>query len=335
MIIPVYNAEKYVTAAVESALMQPETGEVVLVEDGSPDNALEICRKLAKRHENVKVFQHPDGKNRGAGASRNVGIKNASFPYIAFLDADDFFLPCRFMLTNKIFEKNPSADGVCEAMGVYFENRKLEKKYIKDGRKRLDSMTKIVPPDQMFYEMAPIGNAGFSPTDGWTFKKTSISKIGLFNEKLLLHQDTEFFVRAVAIGTIYQGSLDNPVSMRGVHDDNRYWVAKKKDLFFSRAKMWKELYLWSIKNISEDRKNIISKKLIMHHISHIQSQDELTRRVKILWTLHKLRLTHRRIHQTPYWGNILQQNLRDDRNNTSFRFWAWLVKKKIRNTNAK
>ena len=53
VIIPVYNAEKYVTQAVESALSQPETAEVILIEDASPDKALQICQELAKKHSKV------------------------------------------------------------------------------------------------------------------------------------------------------------------------------------------------------------------------------------------------------------------------------------------
>ncbi len=58
VIIPVYNAAAYVRHAVESALAQPETAEVILIEDGSPDNALEICENLASEFEKVKLLRH-------------------------------------------------------------------------------------------------------------------------------------------------------------------------------------------------------------------------------------------------------------------------------------
>ncbi|MBH2023635.1 MAG: glycosyltransferase, partial [Flavobacteriales bacterium] len=74
VIIPVYNAEKYVSQAVESALQLDEVFEIILVEDKSPDNALEVCKELAEKHERVKLFQHPDQGNHGAGASRNLGL---------------------------------------------------------------------------------------------------------------------------------------------------------------------------------------------------------------------------------------------------------------------
>ena len=91
VITPVYNAEKYITQAVESALQFPEVWEIILVEDQSPDNALEVCKTLVTNYpERVKLYQHPDKGNHGAGASRNLAISKATGEFIAFLDADDF-----------------------------------------------------------------------------------------------------------------------------------------------------------------------------------------------------------------------------------------------------
>ncbi len=73
VIIPVYNAEKYVRNAGESALQQPESGEILLVEDNSPDNCLQLCRDLEREYEIVRLLRHADGRNHGAGASRNLG----------------------------------------------------------------------------------------------------------------------------------------------------------------------------------------------------------------------------------------------------------------------
>jgi glycosyltransferase involved in cell wall biosynthesis len=69
------------------------------VEDKSPDNALEVCLKLAEKYQRVKLYQHPDQQNHGAGASRNLGIEKATGEFIAFLDADDYYLPL------KLFQK--------------------------------------------------------------------------------------------------------------------------------------------------------------------------------------------------------------------------------------
>jgi len=114
VVIPVYNAAAFVREAVESALAQPETAEVVLVEDGSPDDSLAVCETLAAEYERVHLFRHPNGENRGAGASRNLGILNSRFEYIAFLDADDFYLPGRFSTARAVLAADPTLDGVLE-----------------------------------------------------------------------------------------------------------------------------------------------------------------------------------------------------------------------------
>ena len=133
VIIPVFNAARFVEKAVESVLAQPETKEVLLVEDGSTDESLKICRQLADKYEAVKLFTHPGNANKGAGASRNLGITRASGDFIAFLDADDYFLPDRFRAERKIFEEQPETDGVYGALGFHYYSEEGKKKYKNRG----------------------------------------------------------------------------------------------------------------------------------------------------------------------------------------------------------
>ena len=65
VIIPVYNAAQYLEQAVESAVHLEEVGEILLIEDGSPDNALEICKNLVRKYCNVVLLRHVGGVNRG------------------------------------------------------------------------------------------------------------------------------------------------------------------------------------------------------------------------------------------------------------------------------
>ena len=91
VIIPVYSAEKYLRQAVESVVAERHRGvkEIILVEDGSPDNSLKVAQELQNEFlEIIHLYQHPDGQNRGAGASRNLGIKKSAGDLICFLDAD-------------------------------------------------------------------------------------------------------------------------------------------------------------------------------------------------------------------------------------------------------
>ena len=106
VIIPVYNASAFLKKAVNSALQFEEVKEILLLEDCSTDDSLEICRKLAEENTKIKLFQHPDKGNHGAGASRNLGLSKASQDFISFLDADDYYLPNRFKAENELFKND-------------------------------------------------------------------------------------------------------------------------------------------------------------------------------------------------------------------------------------
>lgn len=90
VIVPVYKAEKYVGQCLDSLIDQTipkEDLEIICVNDGSPDNSLEILNKYAKNDNRIKVI---DQENSGVSAARNTGIKNATGKYIAFVDSDDY-----------------------------------------------------------------------------------------------------------------------------------------------------------------------------------------------------------------------------------------------------
>ncbi len=91
IIVPVYNVGEYLRKCAESILNQTYNNlELVLVDDKSTDNSLEICNDIAKSDSRVKVFALP--KNSGAAKARIVGINKAMGEYITFVDGDDYIL---------------------------------------------------------------------------------------------------------------------------------------------------------------------------------------------------------------------------------------------------
>ena len=87
VIVPVYNARKTLSRCVESLLAQTYPDfEILLVDDGSTDASLEICRNFADSDPRVKVFSKPNG---GVSSARNLGLDSARGKYIAFCDSDD------------------------------------------------------------------------------------------------------------------------------------------------------------------------------------------------------------------------------------------------------
>lgn len=92
VIIPIYNAEKYVEKTLASVFAQSYRNiEIVLVDDCSKDKSAEIIAQLKKQHPEIIYFLQP--KNMGAGAARNKALELATGQYVAFLDSDDLWLP--------------------------------------------------------------------------------------------------------------------------------------------------------------------------------------------------------------------------------------------------
>lgn len=95
IIIPVYKVEKYIEQCLNSVLDQSfEDFEVIVVDDGSPDRAPEICDAYAQRDHRIKVFHKVNG---GLSDARNYGIKAATGSYLIFLDSDDYWRDSTFL----------------------------------------------------------------------------------------------------------------------------------------------------------------------------------------------------------------------------------------------
>lgn len=87
VIIPTYNASRYIEECIESVLQQCYSNfEIILVDDGSSDSTVQICQNLLKNFENVLFIQQP---NSGPNVARNMALSKANSDYVIFVDADD------------------------------------------------------------------------------------------------------------------------------------------------------------------------------------------------------------------------------------------------------
>lgn len=249
VIVPVYNAEKYITQAVESALQFDEVHEIILVEDQSPDKALEICQQLAEKHGRVKLFQHPDKGNHGAGPTRNLGLEKATGDFIAFLDADDYYLPNRFDAEKELF-KDPKVEGVYGALGVHYYSEKAKEQYYPLFKDNLTTVYKKHDPKEVFPgQLNMRGSFGLFSIDCLTVRRESMVKKlkPFFKTHLRLHQDTEFLFRLSYYLDLYPGILDQAIAMRGVHENNRITAvdSKKVNPAITRVLLWREINDWA------------------------------------------------------------------------------------------
>lgn len=111
VVIPVYKVERYLPNCIESILRQTfKDFELILVDDGSPDNCGEICEEYAQKDSRIKVVHQPNG---GLSAARNTGIDIAKGDYLTFVDSDDFVFPHYLEILVKMCRENDADMAVC------------------------------------------------------------------------------------------------------------------------------------------------------------------------------------------------------------------------------
>ena len=242
VIMPVYNAAAFVEKAVRSALALEAVKEIVIVEDGSLDNSLQIIRKLQNEDDRIKIYQHLNNSNKGRSASRNLALQKATQPFIAFLDADDFYLENRFEADSKLFESDSTIEGVYNAIGAHFYRT-----YSTDEYEELFLTTVTEPiPSQELLEYLLNGKKGYFSIDGLTIKRVLLDKIGFFNQNLEVAEDTDWILKMVMVSKLVAGNIEKPVAIRGVHDDNSFNQSQKYNVH--RTKMYESVIRWSLQN---------------------------------------------------------------------------------------
>ena len=88
VIVPIYKVQDYLDRCVQSIVNQTYKNlEIILVDDGSPDDCPRICDEWGKKDQRIKVIHKENG---GACTARNIGLANASGKYVSFVDSDDF-----------------------------------------------------------------------------------------------------------------------------------------------------------------------------------------------------------------------------------------------------
>lgn len=121
IIVPVFKVENYLKKCVESIINQTYSNiEIILVDDGSPDNSGEICDEFASKDKRIKVIHKSNG---GLSSARNAGIDVARGEYLGFVDSDDTIEPFMYEKLMASIEKDKTKLAVC-AVNYVFENGK-------------------------------------------------------------------------------------------------------------------------------------------------------------------------------------------------------------------
>ncbi|MGI6726033.1 MAG: glycosyltransferase family 2 protein [Christensenellales bacterium] len=128
VIIPVYNAQEFLSIALDSVFSQDiKDMEIILVNDGSKDDSLSLCRQYAAKDERIVVI---DQQNAGPGAARNAALKVAKGRYLSFVDSDDSLQPGAYRSMLSAIQKN-EACMVIAHFNILMKNQIFDRGYIK------------------------------------------------------------------------------------------------------------------------------------------------------------------------------------------------------------
>lgn len=254
VIIPAYNVEGFVEKAILSAVQQPEVIEVLVVNDGSTDGTQKRLEKLRDENLKVIIFQHKNGANLGRSATRNLGIQKARANYIAFLDADDFYLENRFVNDKFVFENIQSCDGVYNAVGFHYYRKATAAELQKS---HLNSLSKKLAPQELFDGIVS-SKYGYLHLNGITVKRSVFDSIGLLNDSLLVAEDSDIIFKMALKCNLEAGIISQPLALRGIHDSN---IFNNEDVYkIYNIKLYESILSWSYKNkIALQQKDTILK----------------------------------------------------------------------------
>ena len=178
VIIPTYNSDKYICEAIDSVLSQTcKDYEIIIIDDGSTDNTKNL---IAENYPTVRYFY---SKNKGVSSARNIGISIAQGEFIAFLDADDKWLPEKLEKQLALFE-NDHQVGMVFTENYYFDEHGL--KEIKIFKRKLLMYGNIVR--NIFLN-------SYVVTSTVMVRKSVFDDVGLFEEGLAIAEDDNMWMR--------------------------------------------------------------------------------------------------------------------------------------------
>lgn len=257
VIMPVFNAKKFINDAIYSVLAFLEVGELILIDDGSTDGSYALCLEMQQKDNRCKILTHSDRANRGAAESRNLGIKAAVFPFISFLDADDSYLPNRFKESLDLLLSDDSLDACFGTVLTYDSIRKTEKHM---------GFLKRMPEESVLNYLL---KGGYFHTNSITVRRDFFKKVGMFNQVCWPHEDSELWIRMAAIGKMMSLSTQEPIATYLIHGNNLSLIRSNE----SKIVFWKEiLFNNKISNFSHYQNLLVLKQLFKEYLKRIISK---------------------------------------------------------------
>ncbi|MBX3438091.1 MAG: glycosyltransferase [Planctomycetaceae bacterium] len=232
-----FNAAQYIEEAIASVLAQTYgSWELLLVDDGSTDKSTQIARRFAGEFpDRIRYLEHDGHANRGMSASRNLGVRHALGQYVAFLDADDVWLPEKLERQIATLESRPQV-GLLYAPTEYWYSwtgkpEDQDRDHVPDLDVPLDT---LLEPPQLLTRLYPLGTGQAPCMCSLLVRREVFERIGGFEERFLgFYEDQAFLTKVYLSETVYvssgcwdryrihPNSCSAAVERLGQHDDFR------------------------------------------------------------------------------------------------------------------
>ncbi|WP_448162914.1 glycosyltransferase [Bacillus mobilis] len=188
VIIPLYNAEKYIEQTIESILKQTYNKiELIIVDDESTDNSSYIVKRIQKNYPNKIKYIYQ--KNQGVSVARNTGIENANGDYIAFLDSDDLWYPTK--IEKQIESMYLNKMDACYCGYNYF---------YEETSKRIQNFTEFQKGD---IAISYLTRKVIAQTSTWIFKKSIVIDYNIrFQPGCNWGEDLEFLFKLISVTNV-------------------------------------------------------------------------------------------------------------------------------------
>lgn len=238
VIVTFFNAERFIREAIQSVFAQTYGNwELLLVDDGSTDASTSIAREFTDGwSRQVHYLEHPGHANRGASASRNLGIHAADGEYIALLDSDDVWLPQKLEQQVAILQSQPKAAMVygrtCYWHSWTGKPEDVDKNFIPEPGVPPDT---LVDPPNSLPVLYPLGTGSAPCPSDLLVRRQAVETIGGFEEEFRgsrqLYDDQTFLVKMYLNAPVFAAGAS--WTMYRVHDDSCCAVAVREGLYLS------------------------------------------------------------------------------------------------------
>jgi glycosyltransferase involved in cell wall biosynthesis len=241
IIIPIYNAGKFLASTLDSVLAQTFSDwEGILIDDGSSDNSLAVAQSYAARFPNIRTLSQPNGGNARA---RNQGFaaSNPNAPYVVFVDADDLWAPDALRSLYDTLLSHPDAPGAhgladnIDSVG----NPLHPGEFLSYGRNRiglLNGQPAPWPLDQPTTFSVVAYEDRMFPAGAVIYRRSALLAAGLYDESLRHYEDVDLHLRITASGSL--PFLNQQLASYRRHSSNwsshnkdgakAYWAVRKK-----------------------------------------------------------------------------------------------------------